>query len=1177
MIRGKEKFSLIIIVLLSTLLIGIRVKGQTGLNMPIIQSADDEDPNPVVFHKSIKTKHWVQMKLHKNKFPVPKPEKALVKKLKEIDISRDTNYSFSRINIKEVVTQAGQPEIVTAKPPSSKIDAKYNIKYLNESHGLTSASILNMFMDSNDIVWIALREGGVIRYDGEYFAIYNHKNGFTDKRIKKMIEDQFGNIWFMGSKQLFLAIKFNGTTFTHYLYEKKTYETTDILEIQNGDIYFLTDAGIISYNGSEFRKGLKKEQYLLDIIYDTDSSLWISSLNNIYKLKKNNLTIYHQSLGLSNKGRLDINSDKNGIIWFSVNTNYKLNTNIFGYIKQDTITYYKNVPPLAGKLIFDIQAGVNDDIWIGTSDGLVKFSEQHFTHISQHEGMTLEESNKLFIDNNNNVWAFHYLNGINIIANETFINIDHAGGFNDIEAIAGDKKGNVWLGTPNGLYKYSGDNKLYLTDIVPLPLIHINFIFEDSKSRLWVGTWGSGLYCYENGISKKYGVKRGEYVSGVFSSVNEQENGDLWFGTRWFGLYKYDGEKFHHFNIRSYKNDDHMAFKNNIYSSIIDNQGRIWFSTDEGIAIYKDGNFLDYSKKLDFNGGKPYSMKQDKEGIIWMGTLRRGMYIYNGQKLIKISGNDGIKSDKEYVGIAFTKQGEAWIATNKGLDYITSWQSNIPEGRSLNIYNFNRTDGLRGLNSYLDAIYVDGEDKLWCGTNNSLALKVKIPIDTISTPHLSLISVEVGNKLNELNKYLSEGKLKKNLERGKDDKHNINDIRFSTLSPFLSVPLGLEIPYKSDKIIIRYAARYWSAMHTIKYQVKLEGFDKHWSAQTSKTEIEYQALPPGQYTFKVRAVARSGKWSPTLEYQFKILHPWWQKWWAYLIYSITSFLLVAGIVQIRTRSLNKRNEELDRIVKKRTHELLEHKEELTAALEQLRKSQVNLVQSEKMASLGNLTAGVAHEINNPLNFINGGMHLISEVIEEIDSVISGDVKDEFDRAYEMLNEGLERATEIVKALMTFSNPEKSVLEFSDINVLIDNTLMFMKPKFGDDIIVSKDYKLKREVPVFKDKVHQILINLINNALYESKKSIKEPKLISVSTFEKENNAVLVISNTGRQIPNDDIKQIFDPFFTTKNPGEGSGLGLSICYTLVKEHKGEIFVKNIIDGVSFEILLPLNNS
>lgn len=260
----------------------------------------------------------------------------------------------------------------------------------------------------------------------------------------------------------------------------------------------------------------------------------------------------------------------------------------------------------------------------------------------------------------------------------------------------------------------------------------------------------------------------------------------------------------------------------------------------------------------------------------------------------------------------------------------------------------------------------------------------------------------------------------------------------------------------------------------------------------------------------------------------------------------------------------------------RNQELNQQKDELAITLGNLKETQGLLIQSEKMASLGTLTAGVAHEINNPLNFIHGGNQILMDLESQLKNSLTDETRDMYSSATSMIQTGFERTSEIIQSLMAFSYRDKSVLIPSNINQIIDNTLLFLGNKITPDIVIHKYYHLQEEVPVFKGRIHQVLLNIVDNAIYAVLENDEtKTKEIFIRTEKLSNHAVIRISNNGAMIPEEHLKQVFDPFFTTKEPGKGTGLGLSICYSLIQEHQGTIRVENAENEVAFTIEIPLD--
>ncbi|WP_075349932.1 sensor histidine kinase [Algoriphagus marinus] len=293
-------------------------------------------------------------------------------------------------------------------------------------------------------------------------------------------------------------------------------------------------------------------------------------------------------------------------------------------------------------------------------------------------------------------------------------------------------------------------------------------------------------------------------------------------------------------------------------------------------------------------------------------------------------------------------------------------------------------------------------------------------------------------------------------------------------------------------------------------------------------------------------------------------------------------------------------DELEIQVAERTKEITKQKEELEAALEVLRSTQDQLIQSEKMASLGELTAGIAHEIQNPLNFVNNFSEVSNELIQEIKEELS---KAPAERDQELIAEIFsdvadnlskiayhgKRADTIVKGMLQHSRTSSGVKELTDINELADEYLRLAyhglraKDKtFNADFQTDFDDLLPK-VEVISQDFGRVLLNLVNNAFYavnekklklKSDNSAEEYKpFVKITTRRNRNKIQIKVEDNGMGMPESVKQKIFQPFFTTKPTGQGTGLGMSLSYDIVKSHGGDIQVQSE-DGKGTQILIEL---
>jgi PAS domain S-box-containing protein len=283
------------------------------------------------------------------------------------------------------------------------------------------------------------------------------------------------------------------------------------------------------------------------------------------------------------------------------------------------------------------------------------------------------------------------------------------------------------------------------------------------------------------------------------------------------------------------------------------------------------------------------------------------------------------------------------------------------------------------------------------------------------------------------------------------------------------------------------------------------------------------------------------------------------------------------LVNERTEELQVMNEELRSVNEElyyANEQLEKQKEELHNAFKQLKEAQAQLIQTEKMASVGVLTAGVAHEINNPLNFVQAGIYKLEDIYEVYASQLQNDELNEtFKDAINYIDTGVKRATEIVKSLTRLSRKGVDVKQPCNLNSIIDSCLILLNNEIKYKCSVVKKYETPEFIiPGIEGKLHQVFLNVLLNAI-----QAMDSGTITIQTSNNtaEQKAEIKITDTGKGIDPEHLPKIFDPFFTTKEPGKGTGLGLSIVYSIIQEHGGTINYQSEL-GKGTEVLITLPN-
>ena len=311
-------------------------------------------------------------------------------------------------------------------------------------------------------------------------------------------------------------------------------------------------------------------------------------------------------------------------------------------------------------------------------------------------------------------------------------------------------------------------------------------------------------------------------------------------------------------------------------------------------------------------------------------------------------------------------------------------------------------------------------------------------------------------------------------------------------------------------------------------------------------------------------------------------------------------------LQENEKIIREQNIVLELKVNERTVELSESNQELNSTLENLKQTQTQLVESEKMASLGQLTAGIAHEINNPINFVTSNINPLKRDIEMVLNALTvienvgisdaspddklkqiKEYKEELDFDYltseirhliKGINEGATRTAEIVKGLRFFSRLDEDDLKRADINEGLESTMVIANNLLNNKIKVIKEFGDLPKVECYPGKLNQAFLNIISNAVYAIQKRFGNDlggELAIITSHDKK-NVFIKIQDNGIGMDANTQKKVFEPFFTTKDVGEGTGLGMSIAYNIIKKHNGVINVNSALgEGTEFILQIPIN--
>jgi signal transduction histidine kinase len=494
-----------------------------------------------------------------------------------------------------------------------------------------------------------------------------------------------------------------------------------------------------------------------------------------------------------------------------------------------------------------------------------------------------------------------------------------------------------------------------------------------------------------------------------------------------------------------------------------------------------------------------------------------------------------------------------WVRTERGLVVFD------PDVHTYIVYD--RNDGiLPSANSFGTALH-DSRGNLMFGSSGGLNIFRPSFIESrAAAPVIALTSLVIGGVKRPAFPARYEAE---------DDQNNV-DIEFATLSF-----------NRPEKNLYRY---------------RLEGYDEDWIEAGSRRFVSYTNLEPGAYTFRVVGSNDGGKWSANEARLEIVIRPaWYQHWW----FNVGLLLLVTGLVyagvRFRIKTIEHQKAHLETQVAQRTMEVNHQKAALEKALSDLKSAEVQLIQNEKMASLGQLTAGIAHELNNPINFVSSNIQPLKRDISDVLSLLdlymgmqsAGGIPENIAKLQEELDikallaevsqllkgieEGATRTASIVKGLRNFSRLDQDALILTNINEGIESTLALLRSQLGTRIKVTRNLSNIPLIECFPGQLNQVFMNIMTNAI----QAIEGEGEITITSTRKHDVVSICISDTGKGMTPETLQKIFDPFYTTKSVGQGTGLGLSISYGIIKKQGGSIdVISEPGQGSTFTINLPM---
>ncbi len=902
-----------------------------------------------------------------------------------------------------------------------------------DSNSLAANLLSSLCIDSSNIIWIATLQHGIDRYDPSTNTFTHFRNNIknpsslSNDSITNIMADHLGNIWVSTLSDVDILNKTNGK-FSHL----KTADITNVKNASFGNLYEDKHGNIwivttIYQNGSFINNSLNKLDpatgKYTHFTHDPANPHSIASgmVSSLFEDSKGNFWIGFYT-----------NGSKNGLDLMD------RNTSTFTHYYNDSFHQGHPAAPLCDTCFYEHVTFISEDkagmLWFGSFwNGVNRYDpvSKKITHYGPIKILKNQSEKKDSVDgnlNDNGISAFSSKDNIfwigtakgdlyNINPLKTSIPFYSLNGISCNTFYYDEKSKALWIGTDAGLIrKAPGNEPLKIWKHDPL---NKNSLSNDTISEIRVDHEGNFWMITNKGLSKFNPVNnsftnyyhhtndttglRDNNIMGVYVDRND----DIWICEQ--GLDKLNSKTGVFTNYVHNDQDPGSIDIYLVYCAIEGTDNDMWAGTWLGLNHLNKttGKFTHYLQYLPVK-----TLYLDHAGILWVGS-KGGLFYYNKAKdkfPLYTDPNSG-SVIKQVLSITEDKNDNLWVGTNSSIIMINKDRDQL--------IKYDSTNGVHKCDFFLADNYKAGNGELYFGNQKGYyAFFPEQLKDRNVPPIVNLTGFSLGD---EEMKPSSNGILKEPLWETKE----------------------IKLSYNQNVFSIDFGAVNFTTTGGETYSYKLENYDNAWRIINKNHKAYFFNVPPGTYIFHAKAVNVDGIWGEK-KIMIIITPPWWQTWWAYTLFALTFIILIWGIIYYRSRKLSKENKILEEKVTHRTSQL-------NKSLDDLKSAQAQLIQSEKMASLGELTAGIAHEIQNPLNFVNNFSEVNKEMLEELkaerlkpnaerDDSLQDELINDVIENSEKINHHGKRADAIVKGMLEHSRSRQVIKEPTDINELADEYL-----------------------------------------------------------------------------------------------------------------------------------------
>lgn len=1055
-------------------------------------------------------------------------------------------------------------------PTYSQSSSKYLFNTYQEDDGLPNELTKTIAQDTLGFIWIGT-DVGLARFDGENYL--HITEGLPSNYVKSLICRKNGQLIASTDLGLVEIISLPDTAYTRPFFQGSQNKTDSTLwypkllfEDSHDQLWVSDNVTVYRYDEGSFHSypmgdECRPNHYHRSFSFFEDSFggfYTISESGFLFRLNKTTDTFekisqpfkpttVHHALSLG-KGKVAISTelgvyeyqfDQQGILlqqkkveglndisYFAILDETNLlaaswSQKPFIAQKNDLNAYYQLNSFPFGNASFSLPT--SQGIWVGTDNGVVLMQEKSFQQLFEQQ----------------------------------------SGGY--IQQIIEGKNGKYYYSDGNNVYKITQTQGQWQSETIYTPTKGVIIRLLHSDRGLFMANNEGQIYLYHPTKALQT-FDLAEYGGAIYI-LEEGKNGGIWFcqdKLQGVGRLSLNG------TVKVFNKQE--GFNSNI--GVIKRVGNsLYFggNKDDGYFFRFDDNtqsFINLSKPIPFDHHvdlEVFDIQSDKENGYWLSSSF-GLLRLSKDTLERV--NLGYFTDNAIKGAVLGLQNSLWIAHSSGIIKL-----NLSTKEML---FFDEKQGLPSKIIGFRNLVSDSKGRLWTATASGLAIAHNKPPVLTLPPTITKLGI------------------------------NAESVNIKS-PPTIYTNDILNLSFVSSSHPTKFIE--YQVLHV--YEGETTSLPLH-----SSREVILGKLQQGPHIITLMAKQRGNYlWSNPTTFSFSVALPWYKKWWIWGLALLIIVYSIRIIIRWNTSKLKKEKSKLEAVIGERTKELVEKNKEieaqheelqqnqegLQASLEQLKYTQGQLIQAEKMSSIGQLTAGIAHEINNPINFVYAGANTLSNLLEDLGKILEAyqqlednaendDLRKDaleklarlkedliFEELQPDINElmkdiqlGADRTAKIVRNLQNFSRTDDGVLAQAAIEEGIDSTLVLLSNKVHEGITIHKNYSNIPPINCMASQLNQVFMNIISNAI----DAVEPSGDITIGTKNYADKIEVSISDTGYGMSEEVKSKLFDPFFTTKPIGKGTGLGMSVVYSIIEKHQGKIYVESEEGkGTTFYIELP----